>query len=139
MNRWLRRALRAAAAFASLVLIAYLAGCRVMWAPESHPPVRVFRAEPLEPEGWYRTVYDDVVKCAGTSRPYAEVEWYVVGAGKMGDWIGLYSPPNRIYLDERSVMDGFTVGHELLHYVTEYGDESDDFQGLLSVCGYLRP
>jgi hypothetical protein len=139
VNRWLRLSLRAASVLAASVLISYLAGCRVMWTPEHQWPVRVFRAEPLEPEGWYRTVYDDVVKCVGKSRPYGDVEWYVVGAGRMGDWIGLFSPPNRIYLDERHVMDGYTLGHELLHYVTELGDEESDFQGLLNVCGYERP
>lgn len=134
----MKRTIRFALFSAMLCLALYQVGCRIMIAPSEERPVRVFRAQPLVPEGWYEDVHAKVEKCAGKSRPYATVEWFMVNAGSMGDWVGLFSPPHRIYLDERRVLDASIVGHELLHYVTELGDDEDDFQALLSICGFSR-
>lgn len=139
----MKRALRFVCAALALCIACYLAGCRVVYAASGPMPVRVFRAERLEPEGWYETVFGAMQECSGKAKPYGALEWFVVGARKMGqidrdgqttDVAGLFSPPHRIYLDERSVMDAGVIGHEILHYLTgEY--DTPHFADILEACG----
>lgn len=84
------------------------------------PGKRVFNAEPLVTEGWYETLYQDVTACARrfkkySGRTFEEIEFYVVPAGSMEGYAGLYSPPNRIYLDEKYVMNDLIIRHEEAH------------------------
>ena len=90
------------------------------------PKQRVFNALPLEPEGWYEALYNDVVECAirvgkFSGKPYRDLEWYVVAPGSMDDFVGLHSPPNRIYLDFKYTMNGTIIKHEIGHYAIASG------------------
>jgi hypothetical protein len=121
--------------------LAWASGCRVVYTRE--PRVRVFRAEKLEPEGWYRDLHTRMEQCSGKSEPFDNLEWFVVASGKMGtverygevqSVVGLFSPPHRIYLSEDRVMDGRVIGHELLHYLTREND-TERFSDILEACG----
>lgn len=134
---------RALVVFLILLWSAYGMGCRIELAQQK---VRVFRAERLEPEGWYRIVHDSVQACTGKRKSYSAIEWYVVRPGALGkmlrngelvDIAGLYSPPNRIYLDSESTMDGILIGHELAHYITDEAD-TESFDSVLVRCGLYR-
>lgn len=98
----------------------------------SAPKTYAFYAEPLQQEGWYATVYDKVKDCAKhfdafNGRRYSELDWFIVRAGGLGgDTIGTYSPPNRIYLDARYVMNAGLIQHELSHALVKPGSNSED-------------
>lgn len=123
-------------------VLAWASGCRIV-VVRHEPRVRVFRAERMEPEGWYETVFRAMEKCTGKSKSYDALEWYLVGPNKLGNMnrngvtvpiAGLLSPGERIYLDERYVMDAGLIAHELLHYLTEEGD-TPLFDDILEACG----
>jgi hypothetical protein len=73
------------------------------------------------PEGWYEQVHESLEECIGVTRLYADIEWYVVAPGQLRVinelYAGLWSWPNRIYLDLRYVMHSPTIKHELAHYL----------------------
>lgn len=103
-----------------LVLAAFfvLSGCATVQPPSDAR--RIFDAKPLVPEEWYKRLYREVQECLGKQGPPFEwIEWYVVPAGNMGDDGGLWSYPNRLYIDERFVIHFGILKHELVHYADQ--------------------
>lgn len=96
----------------------------------------LYNARPLHPEGWYARLYDQAKACViehgGSLRKgsqYSRIHWYVTTKGAMGDAIGLWSWPDRIFLDEMYAMNWYVVRHELLHDLLGAGlgqDAHDD-------------
>lgn len=123
---------------AFVAVLVLLVGCFGCYRPTPYSPVpqRAFHAAPLEIEGWYRELHTQMQLCVGKRRAFDYIEWYVVSKGAMGDAIGLFSPPNRIYLDELYVMYAPVILHELEHYITEEGH--DDVTGVWSNIRYNR-
>lgn len=114
-----------AAVLCALWLGATCSGCATSFST-------VFNARRLRPEGWWREIHEQVERCIGRSRPFSAIEWYVTRPGVMGEVgevmpntgtvAGLWSPPNRIYLDARYVMSAGVIRHELAHYVMDGGN-----------------
>ena len=71
----------------ALLMLAFIVVSCATVAPNN--AVRAFGAQPLVPEGWYEDAFEAMRECAEVSRPYADVEWYVVDAGMLGDFAGL--------------------------------------------------
>ena len=92
----------------------------------SAPRTRIFDARPLEPEGFYETIYDQVRECAeklglfrGTD--FDHIEWYVVAHDAIPGIAGLWTAPRRIYLDYNYVLNESIIRHELAHALLTYG------------------
>ena len=104
------------------------------------PRARIFDARPLEPEYWYEDLYTSVRRCAeilnhASDITYSDIEWFIVRAGVMGEQgavsgegniAGLSSTPNRIYLDERFVVDQGIITHELGHVGIKAGENQHE-------------
>lgn len=105
--------------------------CACCATPATPPPVRIFNAQPLIHEGWYEVVHSEVKRCAalfGTVRrgDFDDIEWYVVPANAMPGFSAIWSPPNRIYIDARFVINEGTIRHELAHHLLQAGDNSHE-------------
>ena len=105
------------------------------------PKQRVFKALPLEPEGWYEVLYDEVVNCAKplgkyNGKRYSDLEWYVVTPGAMDDFVGLHSPPKRIYLDFKYTMNASIIKHEIGHYAIVTGHNGHEAATFLLCTKY---
>jgi hypothetical protein len=85
-------------------------------------------AVPLAPRSQYRMWWELASQCAGLSRSFDAVQWYVVpGAGSIqtseGDLDGAYyRVENRIVLAERAIDTGRVVRHEMLHALLRAAD-----------------
>jgi len=113
-----------------LLCIAFICSCCAT-APQPAP----FGAIRFEPEPWYRLLYDNAKACviaAGrTPREGSEYEpiiWLEVAHKRAPGWVGLWSWPNRIYLDEQYVMHPYVVRHELTHHLLGGGFLDDAHQ-----------
>ena len=106
-----------------LIALALVSGCLGSCMPTLHvaeTPQRIFHAQPLIPEAWYEDIHKSVEKCAHKRKSYKKIEWYVVPSVTMSVHMnaqGLFSQPNRIYLDESFVGNGELIRHELAHYI----------------------
>lgn len=124
----------------TLLLLLLLCACC------ASPPakVRIFRAEPLEPEAWYRLVYESVQDCADkfgkkSEYDFGDVEWFIVKADVMPGLAGLTSFPNRIYLDERWVTNAQVIRHESGHVGIVPGDNMHESPTFMLCTGTLPP
>lgn len=110
-----------------------VAGCATLTGPDDGW-VYAYHGQRMHPEGWYRYAYEQMASCAAmffeipSGKRYGDIEWYMVPAGSMvrasgGVAIGTYSAPDRIYLDERWVMESYVIYHEIGHYLTNIGHE----------------
>lgn len=114
-----------------------LSACVVVQDPASGP-VRVFKARPLVPEGWYEDIYRQMAKCTGKSLPYSGLEFYVTEPNAMVNEngqvaAGVWSAPNRVYFDARFLMNGYVVRHEFAHHLLQMGDPAHD-DPLFQMC-----
>jgi hypothetical protein len=97
----------------------------------SAPKARIFDARPLEPEGFYRMIYDSVYECASRLQqlrdiPFGKIEWYIVQHDAIPGVAGLWTTPNRIYLDYDYVLDQRVIQHELAHALLKPGYNDHD-------------
>lgn len=122
-----------------LACVFFIVSCCATSAP---PLDYAFGGRPLSPEGWYEELFNDARKCArkfgkDSGKNYDDIEWLIVPAGSMahGNIVGLWSPPNRIYLDAGYVMNGDIVKHELLHHVLRDGDNDHESPVFLLCLG----
>lgn len=92
-------------------------------------------AVPLEPLAVYQRWWALTQECSGRSADFSRVAWYVVPGvesipTEIGDVQGMYVPPNRIVLAEKSVRHGPLVRHEMLHALLRTtGHPRGDFIG----------
>lgn len=99
-------------------------GCVVRISVDA-PLAHIYGAQPLSPEGWWKDVYDLVETCAAgvmelpQSGDFSDLEWFIVPAGVMAPYAGLWSPPDRIYLDAAYAMNLGVLAHEMLHNITQ--------------------
>lgn len=93
------------------------------------PKTRIFDARPLEPEAWYQDVFNAVSRCADSLNrhsglEYSDLEWYVIPAATIPGVAGLWSKPNRIYLDAEYVITEAVIKHEVAHAVLVAGSNA---------------
>ena len=117
----------------ALLMVLALSAC-VTAAPKQ----RIFKALPLEPEVWYELLYDGVQSCArklgkASNIHYDDVEWYVIPHEAIPGIAGLYSRPNRIYLDEEYVLTEWVIAHESGHAAIVAGDNRHE-DPIFKVC-----
>ena len=91
----------------------------------------IFGAQPLEPEAYYEDLYNEAKSCAQklnkwSGKHFADVEWYVVAPGAMENYAGLFSSPNRIFLDFKYTMNTIIIKHEAAHAAIVASDNSHD-------------
>lgn len=108
---------------AGLFLILWVVGACGCAAPLTH----VYDAKRLAPEGWWRIIHARVEECLGRTRSFDEIEWYITRPGVIGEVgevapgtgsvAGLWSAPNRIFLDSRYAMAAGVIRHEAAHYI----------------------
>lgn len=118
MHRWL-----------ILLLLLTTTACSACASPGK---VRIFGAQPLEPEAWYERLYVQAKNCVtaggGSVRPdseYRKIRWFVVPKAAMGEAVGLWSWPDRIFLDEAYVANFYVIRHEELHMLLGGGFVKD--------------
>lgn len=94
------------------------------------PAVYLYQAKPLNPEGWYRRLYEQAAACVGSAAhkdaDYGKIKWFITPKGNMGDAAGIWSWPDRIYLDEGFASNPYVVRHEELHYLLGGGEPGSD-------------
>lgn len=122
-----------------LLLCITILACACCATP-GEPKARIFNARPLEPEGWWEQIYTEVRTCAALFGPvrgggYDGIEWYVVPARSMPGFKAIWSAPNRIYLDERFVIEAATIRHELAHHLLNTDDNEHESPGFLICSG----
>ena len=106
-----------------------LMGCAAK--PTAYDPVRIFYARPLIIEEWYRDLHAQMERCSGKHQSFDSIQWFMVAPGGMGrtesgEHAGLWSFPNRIYLDAKYVLADVVIRHELMHYLMQEGDSAHD-------------
>jgi hypothetical protein len=99
-----------------LGILLTLLACACCATTSSNP----YQARPLKPTG-YKEVFTDAARCYGKpirdGGDFADIRWYIVPAGAMGDAVGMWVWPNQIYLDSRYVSSYYVVRHEILHHI----------------------
>ena len=103
-----------------LALTVFICAC----CASSPDYVYMFNSRPMSPEGWYEDLYDDTKACAKklklfNGNKYEDIQWFMAPPGSMkgGEYVGLSSKPNRIYIDAGYALEGWLIQHELSHYV----------------------
>lgn len=84
----------------------------------------IYGATPIHPEPWFRKLYDQASACvqnAGATirkeGSYESIEWFMVESGAMGPIVGLWSWPNRIFIDRGYMTHPWVLRHEMLHHL----------------------
>ena len=95
------------------------------------PRTYIHDARRLHPEGWYKTLFAAAESCVALGRmprdiDFEDLEWYVVEHDAIEGVAGLYSPPDRIFLDANFVLNGLVVYHEALHALVNTSAADND-------------
>lgn len=120
------------ATYATLLALC-LTGC--VTVQPNVEPVHAFRGIPLIPQDWYRTAYEEMEACMGMKGNYDALEFLVVRDGRMGEYEGIWSQKNRIFIAEGFEFHGPLLKHEFGHHIAQELHPGPD--ALLAKCGVL--
>lgn len=107
-----------------LALLSVVLGI-IVWCGTTSAPIIAEHATRLDPPAYYRTWWQDAMRCTSRARKFEDVEFYVVDGnsftilaldGKLVDVIGFYDVlQDRIYVAQDYKDDAAVVTHEMVH------------------------